>query len=117
MLSAAVLWVQLGEELQHRCQADYEAQQHVLLSVHGKLRELEGPGRREQMEQHLEQQFLEFWLVAEWKGGLAVCPSIPGSSLTAAWASSSVLPTCAKQKSALAVQGSWYHFILLALVA
>ena len=39
---------------------NYEAEyQHVLLNVHRELRELEGLGMREQVEQQLQQRFLE----------------------------------------------------------
>ncbi|XP_050746920.1 uncharacterized protein LOC127012730 [Gymnogyps californianus] len=57
---------------------NYEAEyQHVLLHVHRELRELEGLGMREQVEQQLQQRFLERWLVAEWEGGLAANPLSP----------------------------------------
>lgn len=61
-ISAALLWVQLGKELQHPHWADYEAgYQHVLWNVHGKLHELDTVGMREQMEQQLQQWFPECW--------------------------------------------------------
>lgn len=61
-ISAALLWVQLGKELQHPHWADYEAEyQHMLLYVHGKLHELDTAGMREQMEQQLQQWFPECW--------------------------------------------------------
>lgn len=61
-ISAALLWVQLGKELQHPHWADYEAEyQHMLLYVYGKLHELDTVGMREQMEQQLQQWFPECW--------------------------------------------------------
>ena len=64
-LSAAVLWAQLGEELQHLHQADPEAEyQHMLLNVHRKLCELEALGIREKIQQQLQQWFTECWLVS-----------------------------------------------------
>lgn len=95
-LSAAVLWAQLGEVLQHLCQAACEAEyQHVFLNVHRKLHELDELSMREQMEQQLQPWFPECWLVAEWEGGFAAIP-YPHSSPTAVWAPSTILPTCAK---------------------
>lgn len=68
---------------------------HVLLNVHRKRCELKGLGMREQMEQQLQQWFLECWLVAEWESSLAGI-LLPHSSPAAVWAPSTVLPICAK---------------------